>query len=93
MDGNAQDELAVSIPGQGIWMLVNGPVGSVGSTWWQPHPQNPDEILLVDVDGNGGAEVVVDFGVGYGIWTFNGTAWVQVHPTSPEITTSGDIVQ
>ena len=48
-------------------------------------------IAVGDVDGNGLADVVIDFGSG-GLWQLmNSTTWIQLHGASPEGIVSGNV--
>jgi hypothetical protein len=86
MDGNGRDEVGPSFQDAGIWILANG------SAWWQLHPVNPEDLLFIDLDGNGFADAVVDSGQSSGTWTlFNSAVWVQVHALRPEMLASGNI--
>lgn len=55
------------------------------TTWALVRPLAPTHVAAGDLDGNGRADLVIDFGAGIGIWTFrNGTTWAPVHPTTSE---------
>ena len=49
------------------------------------HSLSAKSITTCDVDGDGRAEIVVDFGPTYGVWLrhYNGV-WEQINPLSPE---------
>jgi len=47
-------------------------------------------VITTDLDGNGQADVVVNFGPPYGLWVLmNNQSWVKLHELSPvSITTT-----
>jgi hypothetical protein len=49
------------------------------------HAASVEAIGTGDLDGNGKADVVVDFGSQYGLWAYmNNTTWQLLHSFSPE---------
>lgn len=47
-------------------------------------PAANDQIISADMDGNGRDDVVIDFGLPYGIWVrMNNASWVKLHDLSP----------
>ena len=46
-----------------------------------------------DMDESGRDDVIFDFGLGQGIWSWfmNSGTWLQIHPLSPESVTTGNI--
>ncbi|HEY7442338.1 MAG TPA: hypothetical protein VH701_07965, partial [Vicinamibacterales bacterium] len=49
------------------------------------HNVSPAHVAAGDIDGNGLADLVMDFGAPYGLWTFrNNTSWVPLHGSSAE---------
>ena len=86
VDGNGQSDLIVDFGGPyGIWMLANS------STWSQLTTRTSTNILTADIDDNGKAEVIANFGPA-GLWQYaNNTSWVQIHPLSPGVIAVGRI--
>ena len=57
----------------GIWIVTNG------TAWSQLHPMSSTKLLTGDLDGNGRADVIVDFGAA-GLWAFaNNTTWTLLY--------------
>ena len=53
------------------------------STWQQLHMQTATAIVTADLDGNGQADVLVNFGAA-GLWEHaNNAAWRRLHTLSP----------
>jgi hypothetical protein len=45
-----------------------------------------------DLDGNGQAEVIIDFGPGYGLWVWqNNSTWRQLHALSAMQMATGNV--
>ena len=58
-------------------MLLNG------TAWSQIHTLTSTNIVTADLDGNGKAEVIINFGAA-GLWEYaNNTDWIQLHTVEP----------
>ena len=44
-----------------------------------------------DLDGNGRAELIIDFGDPYGLWVWNNGTWSQLHGVSPDSMITADL--
>jgi hypothetical protein len=56
-----------------------------GTTWIPIHPFEAKHLAAGDLDGNGVADLVIDFGPAWGVWLrSNGTTWSQLHPFTSE---------
>ena len=61
-------------------------------SWTNLHSVSPEDIVIGDLDGNGIDEVVIDFGIAYGLWVrFNNASWVPLHALSPSRIATGDL--
>ena len=74
--------------GLGLWTYYD--VG--GSPTWQPiHGSSPSLLTCADLDGNGLADLVMDF-PGYGVWAhLNNATWLQIHPFDAAAIKAGDL--
>lgn len=74
-------------PTHGIWGYA-----SAKNAWSYIHSQSIKSAIRADVDRNGLADTVIDFGGSLGIWAMldNGT-WKQIHPVSAKWILAGDI--
>ena len=80
VDSGGQADLVIAFPSSGIWTFRNN------ATWVFLHGLSAEDIELVDRDGSGIDEVLLDFGPTYGLWQYaNDSTWSHVHPFSPEI--------
>ena len=62
----------------GAWIWKNK------TAWEQLHPFSTHSMTTADIDGNGQADLVVDFGDQYGVWIWrNHATWTQLSPWSP----------
>ena len=60
-----------------MWTLRNN------TSWVQLHVLSSEGLTVADLDGNGRAEIGVDFG-GHGLWIYvNDAGWLQAHVLSP----------
>jgi len=97
IDGSDQDDVIMDFGSLfGIWAWMNN------STWVSLHHLSPpvvsaesttvtnENMTTGDIDGGGLAEVIIDFGDGYGIWVWmNNSTWVQLHTLSPDSMVTG----
>jgi hypothetical protein len=68
-----------------LWVYRNN------STWTLLHPLSPAHLAAGDIDGNGRADLVMDFRAPFYLWTFrNNTTWVQLPDT--RLASAEDIV-
>lgn len=74
-------------PTHGIWGYA-----SARNAWSYIHSQSMKSAIRADVDRNGLADTVIDFGGSLGIWAMldNG-AWKQIHPASAKWILAGDL--
>jgi uncharacterized protein (DUF1800 family) len=74
-------------PSHGIWGYA-----SAKNAWSYIHSQSIKSAIRADVDRNGLADTVIDFGSSSGIWAMldNGT-WKQIHPASAKWVLAGDL--
>ena len=87
---NPLADLAIDFgPAFGLWTFSDG---GGSSPIWQPiHGFSPTVLRAGDLDGNGLADLVVNF-AGYGVWSFtNGTTWTQLHPFDATEIKTGDV--
>jgi len=97
LDGNGQVDAIVDF---GYWDSDNRNDGEYDVIWvwlnhalWVPlHEVSPKSMVTGDIDGNGQVDVIIDFGVLYGIWVWmNNNYWVQLHTVSAISMVTGDI--
>jgi len=75
--------IVADFPGYGLWACPCrlGPTPE----WVWLHPLDAVHLAAGDIDGNGYADLIVDFGAPYGIWVMrDGTTWSQLHQFSAE---------
>ena len=69
----------------GAWIHHNG------SFYSQLHSASPEEMAAGDLDGNGQADILLDF-PGFGVWVWrNGHSWFQLHAMNVTAMETGDI--
>jgi len=69
------EDLLVDFGAAGLWVWKNN------STWQFLHSYNPAAVANADLDGNGQADFLVDFGPSCGLYALmNGTTWQYIHP-------------
>jgi extracellular elastinolytic metalloproteinase len=86
---NPYSEVVFDLGALGVWMRAN----ALGPTpgWAQLHGYNPLHMATGDIDGNGRADLVLNFpGMGLWVWA-NGTNWMQAHPFNPSEVVLGDL--
>jgi len=82
-------DLLVDYGSAGLWLNTN-PLDAT-PVWGQIHNANPLNMATADVDGDGLAEIVVNF-PGAGIWMLsNGTIWTRLHPFNASDMAAGDL--
>jgi hypothetical protein len=60
--------------------------------WSQLHTLPSEGLVVGDLDGDGRAEIVVDFGGSLGLWAwFNNSFWKQLHSVSPKNLQTGEL--
>jgi hypothetical protein len=61
-----------------VWVRYNN------AFWLKRHNGSPVRMLATDVDGNGKAEAVLDFGAA-GLWVrHNDATWTKLHPATTQ---------
>jgi extracellular elastinolytic metalloproteinase len=76
--------------GVGLWGYYNAGPG-VAPSWMQLHSLSPTVLTRGDLDGNGLADLVVNF-QGYGIFAWmNNTSYVHIHPLDATNVATGDL--
>ena len=69
---------------QRLWVRLNN------TSWVKLYDLQASEFATGDIDGNGQADVVVDFGA-IGLWALvNNASWIQLH-TVPEGLAAGNL--
>ena len=99
LDRNGQDEAIVDFGVPPWWRYPFEPYGSSGvyawtnnSAWVPIHTLSPAAMITADIDGNGRAEVIFDFGASRGLWIWlNNSSWVQLHSLSPKSMVAADL--
>jgi hypothetical protein len=80
------NELLVDFGSAGLWLRRND------SAWEQVHGIAPQQMASGDLDKDGRADVLIDFGSPYGIYAWrNGTRWTQVHGISSRQIVASDL--
>lgn len=81
---------------QGVSSVVAGFSGAGVWSWhatlgWQlVHPFDARRVVAAEVDGSGHGDLIVDFGAGFGIWLYRGSAtagpqqWTHLHGSSAD---------
>ena len=76
----------MTFPGHGVWSYL----GAAG--WSLLNPRDATRLAAGDLDANGAADLVIDFGASVGVWVLqNGTTWWQLHTFTSEGITIGDL--
>lgn len=76
----------IQIQRYGIWIYYDW------ERWERIHDKVPESTVVGDIDGDGEAELIMDFGKDIGLWIYHhGGTWVQLHNISPESMVIGDI--
>ena len=61
------------------------------SSWVQIHPMEATQMTTADLDGNGRADLLLNF-PGYGIWVLmNNSNWVQLNQLNAEAIVAGHV--
>jgi len=72
-----QSDLLVDFGTAGLWIWKNN------ATWQNLHTYNPVSVTTGDLDGNGQADAIVDFGPADGLWVYyNNSTWQRLHTYS-----------
>jgi hypothetical protein len=79
LDGNGQADLVASFSGYGIWVFRNN------TTWTFLNPYTPVAIAAGHFDAGPQADLIVDFGPSFGIWTYSNSAIVVAIPFSQQL--------
>jgi hypothetical protein len=84
---NPLTDLAIDFgAGYGLWSYYDN-----GASWLQLHGFSPSLLRSGDLDGNGLADLVVNF-PGYGVWAFmNNSSWSQLHSFDAADIRTGDL--
>jgi hypothetical protein len=78
------DDVALDFGAAGLWGFENG-------VFAQLHSLNPGKMAIGDLDGNGKADLIVDF-PGHGVWVrSNNASWVQLHTSNAAAIVTGDL--
>ena len=71
---------------EGLWVLTDA------TTFSKITAANPKNVVAGDLDGNGGDEVIADFGAGHGIWIlWNNSTWHQLHSLTADSMVTADV--
>ena len=82
----ANDVIASFPSVAGTWRMLNNSL-----VWSQLHATSSKYSVVADIDHNGQDDIVVDFGAGYGIWTYmNNSNWVQLYGVTASRISVGD---
>ncbi len=82
-DGDDRDEAAVDFGTLGVWIYGGG-------GWSQSSPEDPENLVTVNIDGNADDEIVVDMG-DRGLWLEDGGTGAQISGNDVEGLAVGDI--
>ena len=92
----ARDDVVVDFgPGgstPGLSVLYNsGPDAPTAGAFTPFHPFSPTALATGDLDGNGRADLIIDF-PGFGVWLWrNNAVWVQLHTSNVAGIAAGDL--
>jgi hypothetical protein len=75
-------------PSFGVWWRHIGPPKIYGLFWTQISESTTENMVTVDLDGDGLDEIIVDFGHA-GVWSFDSHVWTIVDATNPKSIVTG----
>jgi len=111
LDGDGAGELVADFgPGKGLWAAGLSPEWAVTADednnpnypWGHLHPDSAEKIVVGNLDGENGDEIIADFGPSIGIWAFGlsndwyedaqtGNRWMQLNADTAEEMITADL--